>query len=119
MKPQIIYIASPYTNGDVALNVSVQEKAAHRIMDLGNTPIWPLSSHYLHIRQQRNYDEWMRVDLHLLSKADVVIRLPGLSAGADMEVDEAEALGIPVAFGWNKLKKILLAGGRNENNRNR
>jgi nucleoside 2-deoxyribosyltransferase len=36
------------------------------------------------------------MDLKLLSKADVLVRLPGLSIGADKEVGYATSVGIPV-----------------------
>jgi hypothetical protein len=42
---KIIYIASPYTIGDVAANVHVQIEAAHKIMDAGHCSrpkIWPI-----------------------------------------------------------------------------
>jgi hypothetical protein len=103
----IIYIASPYTVGDVAANVAVQMDAAHTIMDLGCTPIWPLSSHYLHIRRQRPYTEWIEADKELVRVSDVVLRLPGESSGADGEVQLAEQLGIPVARSWRELGNVL------------
>jgi len=95
---KLVYIASPYTIGDVAENVAVQEEAAHLILDKGHVPIVPLLSHYLHIRRQRPYEDWIRMDLAILPKADVVLRLPGLSSGADQEVEYAKELGIPVVY---------------------
>lgn len=92
----IIYIASPYTMGDVGQNVRVQIEAAHQIMDAGHCPIAPLLNHYLHIHRPRQYEEWLRMDLKLLSKADVLVRLHGLSIGADKEVGYATSVGIPV-----------------------
>jgi hypothetical protein len=100
---KVIYIASPYTMGDTAENVSVQIKAAHRILDMGHCPIAPLLSHFLHIHRQRPYEDWIEMDFALLKKADLLLRLPGESAGADNEVEEAVRLGIPVAFGWTAL----------------
>lgn len=103
----VIYIASPYTIGDVAANVSTQIDAAHRIMDMGHAPIAPLLSHYLHIYRQRPYEEWLKADLMLVGKADVVIRLPGESKGADLEASHAEELEVPVAYSWEQLEWIL------------
>lgn len=40
--------------------------------------------------------EWLRLGLAWLRTCDVVVRLPGESAGADAEVAEAERLGLPV-----------------------
>lgn len=105
----VIYIASPYSVGDVAANVSTQIDAAHRIMDMGHAPIAPLLSHYLHIYRQRPYEEWLKSDLEIIRKVDVVLRLPGASKGADQETGLAEELDIPVAHGWDQLGWILEA----------
>lgn len=100
---KVIYIASPYTIGNIAKNVSVQIEAAHRILDMGHCPVAPLLSHYLEIHRCRPYQEWIDMDLALIPKMDVVLRLPGESPGADGEVDLAKKLGIPVYFGWDEL----------------
>lgn len=104
---KIIYIASPYTLGDVAANVAAQMEAAHKILDMGHVPYWPLESHFLHLYRQRPYEEWLKKDLTILSRVDIVLRLPGESAGADREIAEANNLGIPVAFGWEELKVLV------------
>ena len=103
----IIYITSPYTIGDVAANVAVQMDAAHRILDAGHCPVAPLLSHYLHIHRQRPYRDWVEMDLALIPKMDVVLRLPGESKGADGEVALAKALGIRVVYGWTELWETL------------
>lgn len=104
---KVIYIASPYTLGDQAQNVAIQKDAAHTILDWGHCPIAPLLTHYLHIRRQRPWDEWMKMDLTLVKKSDLLLRLPGESRGADMEVAHAKDQGIPVAFGWVELSNLL------------
>ncbi len=104
---KIIYIASPYTLGDVAANVAVQIEAAHKIMDAGHCPVAPLLSHYLHIHRQRHYQDWIDIDLALIPKMDIVLRLPGKSSGADGETALAEKLGMPVAYGWKALWPLL------------
>ena len=103
----IIYITSPYTIGDVAANVAVQMDAAHRILDAGHCPVAPLLSHYLHIHRQRPYRDWVEMDLALIPKMDVVLRLPGESKGTDGEVALAKALGIRVVYGWTELWETL------------
>lgn len=101
---KVIYIASPYTIGDVAANVAVQVEAAHRIMDLGHCPIAPLLSHFLHIHRQRDYRDWIACDIELVKRCDIVLRLPGESSGADGEVRMAMAWGIDVCEGWDELE---------------
>ena len=104
---KVIYIASAYTVGDVAANVAVQMEAAHRIMDMEHCPIAPLLSHFLHLYQQRPYQDWINVDLELIKRCDIVLRLPGVSSGADGEVQLALQCNIPVCYGWSKLEALL------------
>jgi hypothetical protein len=47
------------------------------------------------------------MDLALIPKMDVVLRLPGESLGADGEVDKARECNVPVVFGWEELKALL------------
>jgi len=104
---KVIYISSPYTIGDTAQNVAVQMDAAHIILDMGHCPIVPLLSHFLHIYRFRPYEEWFQMDIELLRRSDILLRLPGISIGADKEAEEAKNAGIPVAVGWDQLYQIL------------
>jgi hypothetical protein len=110
LRMKLIYIASPYTVGDVAANVSVQMDAAHRIMDMGHCPVVPLLSHFLHIHRQRPYQDWIDIDLAIIPRVDILLRLTGDSVGADGEVALATRLGIPVALGWDGLEIVLAMG---------
>ena len=103
----LIYIASPYTKGDPAINVAFQMDVFHRMLDDGlATPYVPLLSHFLHIYQPREYSDWMRHDFEILHKCDAVVRLMSRyepldyvedkSMGADAEEDYALEIGIPV-----------------------
>ena len=107
IKMKIIYISSPYTIGDVGANVRVQIEAAHVIMDMGHCPVTPLLSHYLHIHRPRPYDDWLKIDIAILKRMDLVLRLAGESKGADIETKHAAELGIPVAHGFAQLKSML------------
>jgi hypothetical protein len=44
----------------------------------------------------KSYEVWINQDMEWLAKCDVVLRLPGISSGADKETALAEELGIPV-----------------------
>lgn len=94
-KPKI-YIASPYTIGDVAVNVKTQMDTADALMSLGFAPFVPLYSHFQHMAHPRPYADWLGLDLEWLPTCDAVLRLPGESKGADTEVALARELGIPV-----------------------
>ena len=93
-----VYIASPYTQGDVGQNVGIAMSFSHAILDNGHCPISPLLSHFLHIHRQRHYEDWIAMDLELVKVSDCLIRLPGDSNGADGEVRLARELGIPVFY---------------------
>jgi hypothetical protein len=98
-----VYIASPYTLGDVGKNVGLHMKTANDLIGRGFCVIAPLLFHFLHIVYPRNWETWIKVDLELMSRADVVYRVIGKSAGADLETREAEKLGIPVVYSIDEL----------------
>ena len=93
-----IYIASPYTNGDQAANVRVQLEAMHLLMKAGHLPFAPLLSHFAQIVYPKLYNDWMIYDMGWLEACDAVLRLPGESPGADLEVKHAKLLHIPISY---------------------
>ena len=100
-----VYIASPYTIGDVAVNVRFQIDVADELIGLGFAPFVPLLCHFQHMVNPRLYDEWMGLDLEWLGVCDCVLRVGGESRGADIEVAKAEELGIPVFYSVDGLCK--------------
>lgn len=105
-----IYIASPYTVGDTAINVRVQMQAADNLMDHGYCPIVPLFSHFQHMHKPRPYQDWLAIDFEKIKRCDALLRLPGDSSGADSEVELAKAIGIPVYFSFEDLFASGLGG---------
>ncbi len=93
-----IYIASPYTIGDVAQNVKLQLDTVDVLMDLGFVPFAPLYSHFQHMVHSRPYEDWINIDLHWVTACDYLLRLGGESSGADKEVDHAKENNIPVFY---------------------
>jgi hypothetical protein len=98
-----IFIASPYSIGNQEGNVLVSMRAANRILEEGLIPFVPLLSHYWHIQFPKEYEEWCRYDLEWLKSCDALLRLPGVSKGADNEVFTARELGIPVFVSMEEL----------------
>lgn len=98
-----IYIASPYTIGDVAVNVKRQIDTASELIDKGFAPFWPLSSHFLHMAYPKGYETWMDLDLVWILSCDGLLRLDGESNGADIEVAFANDHDIPVFFSVEEL----------------
>jgi hypothetical protein len=93
-----IYVAGPYTKGDVAVNVRNAIDMAHRLANLGYWPFVPHLSHFWHMLRPRPYEFWCELDNVFLPHCDALLRLPGESKGADAEVKLAESLGIPVHY---------------------
>ena len=91
-----VYIAGPYTNGDVAQNVRNAITAADQLLAAGHHPYIPHLTHFWHLVSPRPWEDWLKYDIEWLSVCDCVLRLPGESEGADIEVYNAELWCIPV-----------------------
>lgn len=91
-----VYIAGPYSGGDVGKNIREAMIAWHRLRNLGFIPFCPHLSHFLHLLIPLEYEDWLLWDLEWLRVCDAVLRLPGESPGADREVLAANDLNIPV-----------------------
>jgi hypothetical protein len=91
-----IYVAGPYTQGDVAVNVRNAYAAADRLADLGFAPFVPHATHFWHMLFPRPYEFWLDLDNQFLPFCEAVLRIPGPSSGADKEVQLAQRLMIPV-----------------------
>jgi len=107
LKPLLILISGPYmsgTNGDeaaIALNLKAMEDFALPIFTKGHLAVvgewlaWPV------IRQaggdshsSEQFSEYQYPVAHrLLEKCDAVLRIPGESRGADLEMAKAKELG--------------------------
>ena len=93
-----VYIASPYTIGDVAVNVKRQIDAADELMNLGFAPFVPLHSHFQHMIHPRPFQDWIKIDFEWLKICDCLLRIGGESVGADSEVAVAKELNMPVYY---------------------
>jgi hypothetical protein len=105
-----IYIASPYTNGDLNYNVQRQLEAKLNLIELGVMPIDPIpASHLFHEEFcQLSYRTWINYTAELESRCNGLLRLPGKSAGADGEVSLAiNDFNIPVFYDYTMLEDAL------------
>lgn len=91
-----VYVAGPYTKGDVAVNVRNAIMAANRLADCGFAPFVPHLLHFWHMVCPRPYEFWCDLDNQFLPFCDALFRLPGESSGSDKEEELARSLGIPV-----------------------
>jgi len=109
-KPLLVLIAGPYmsgTDGDpekIAVNRARLESMALPIYERGHLPLigeW-LALPIIHAAGGREHSDSVfeayqyPVAHRLLERCDAVLRLPGASRGADMDVARARALGLPV-----------------------
>jgi len=101
----LVYVAGPYSHGDVVLNVRAAVLAGFQIKQAGHLAFVP---HYFHFGAYLlpvfDYEQWMDVDLGMLRRCDALVRLPGHSPGSDREVELAKTLGMPV---WLSMAECL------------
>ncbi|MBI5933275.1 MAG: DUF1937 family protein [Chloroflexi bacterium] len=93
-----IYIAGPYTKGDVAQNVKRAISDGDYVARLGHVPFIPHLTHFWHMHHPHEYQFWIEQDLEWLKACDAILRLPGESAGADHEVEVAQQMGMTVYY---------------------
>ena len=109
MRKPIVYIASPYSRGDVALNTHFQCRIFDELLGDGLVlPVAPLWTHFQHLLFPRPYEEWINYDQALLHLYDCCLRLDvdiperayrqHDSKGADAEVASFERMGKPVFY---------------------
>lgn len=101
-----MYIASPYTIGDPAVNVKAQIDVADELISLGFVPFVPLYFHFQHMIHHRPYSDWIDLGLEWVSSCDCLLRLPGNSNGADGEVKYAKLLEKPVFYSVKELTEF-------------
>jgi hypothetical protein len=100
-----IFISSPYSLGDVAINVKRQIDVADELINLGFAPYVPLLSHFQHLMRPRSQEDWERLDLEWINQCDCLLRLDGNSKGADIEVEYAKNCEVPVFYDIDSIKK--------------
>ncbi len=91
-----IYIAGPYSQGETAINVRNAILAADKVLELGHIPFVPHLTHFWHYISPKPWNVWLKIDQDWLKVCDALLRLPGPSKGADLEIDLAKSLGIPI-----------------------
>ncbi len=107
MKPRPwVYVAAPYTKGDVVENVRAAVLAGQALWERGYFPYIPHLTHFQHMICPQPYEHWLEFDLYPLLKCDILLRLPGESSGADKEVAVADEHLIEVVYGIDELPEL-------------
>jgi len=93
-----VYIAGPYTNGDVCVNVKAAMDMGDRVLAAGYNVFVPHLYHFMHMNKQHHYKTWIDTDIVWLEVCDAMIRIPSMisSSGSDGEEAYAKELDIPV-----------------------
>ena len=95
-----VYLAAPYTKGDVCQNVRRVIDFAEQLSSFGIIPFVPHLTHFWHFIYPHEISFWYEYDNACLKDCDCLIRLSGDSEGADKEVELARSLGIPVVYSF-------------------
>ena len=93
-----VYVAGPYTHPDPCINVRRAVEAAEELVDDGFIPYVPHLTHLWHLISPHNIEFWYEYDLEWLSCCHALLRLEGVSIGADREVNVAKIKSIPVFY---------------------
>ena len=91
-----VYVAGPYTKGDVAVNVRTAIDAGEQLLTAGFAPYIQHYTHFWHMHYPHDWKTWLALDKVWLLVCEAMIRLPGESTGVDLEGEWARKAGIPV-----------------------
>ena len=70
--------------------------AARALIEAGFAPFCPHLTYHVDPGEEIPHSTWMEIELPWVACSDAVLRLPGESVGAEIEVTHAERLGVPV-----------------------
>lgn len=112
MNSILVYIAGPYSSSTaegINDNVNFAIWEGEKVLSITNCI--PFIPHLLHFWDTlvggKSYDTWMNIDDEYLKRCDVVLRIPGNSAGADKECERAIELDIPVMHSIDELRMYV------------
>jgi hypothetical protein len=95
-----VYIAGPISLGDRSHNLYQSWVAEKQLMEAGFAPLNPMNTMQLPFAWDDSFThaDWLARCYPWIEVADVVLRLPGESKGADSEVRFAHDMEIPVYY---------------------
>jgi hypothetical protein len=109
-KKMWIMVAGPYSSNAASedqrvRNLQALNAAALRVFDKGHVPVVGvnLALPIISTAQDRHADIMMPLSLALADRCDACLRINGVSAGADREVERFRAAGKPVYFDLDEL----------------
>jgi nucleoside 2-deoxyribosyltransferase len=94
VKP-LVYMAGPIKGNQLGC-VREAIPIFRRLRDIGFVPFMPQLSVIMEMVESMEYEEYMAYDFDMLRHCDLLVRIPGISPGADREVSFCHGHGIPV-----------------------
>lgn len=91
-----VYLSGPISLGDQMHNFHMAATAQRDLMEAGYAVLNPMLTMKHPAAKEIPWDLWIAGDLPWVEVADLLIRLPGESVGADLEVRHAVKHNIPV-----------------------
>jgi hypothetical protein len=107
---KLAYVAGPYratTEWELEENIRRAEGCAIALWQMGYAVICP-HLNTAHFGGLCDNDVWLKGDLEILSRCDLIVVVGKVSVGVQGEIDLAGELGIPLYF-WPQWKTALLA----------
>ena len=98
-----VYVAGPYSNGDVAVNVNKAFETGNKLAEIGFAPFIPHYTHFWHIMFPKPYEFWLKLDEEFLTCCDCLYRISGKSNGADLEEEIARKNNMPVFYNIDEI----------------
>ena len=92
-------------------------RAFLELVELGLSPLLPQLTEFIEIECgiRLPHATWMDLDMPWVEASDIVLRLPGDSTGADLEVAHAAKFGLPVFYSLDEIREWM----RSDNKRRR
>ena len=112
MQKNKVYIAGPYSLGDVGCNIKKVLSVADKLIERGYMPYIPHLAHFWHICSPKSYDFWLSLGITYMLCCDAVLRISGESFGAEKEILYAKKYNIPVFYSIEKLGEYFYAQKR-------
>lgn len=99
----VVFVAGPISDkgtlshAQQKQNVEMAVKVGLRLLALGFAPIIPHLSWFADPHNLFS-DDWYKVDHEFIRRSDALLRLPGASWGANIEVELAKNINVPVLY---------------------
>lgn len=102
----LVYTAGPISKGNPLKHFREAIHVAETLIEKGYALYVPQLSIFWDMLIPHAHDWWIEYDYPILARCDVLLRLPGESVGADMEVKFCQDHNIPVVYSINELDEF-------------